>query len=96
MRHYQVTLTTANTAYDLKTLIRVIDPIFRDTYTQLIIQSDDDNVAAVFLGNNIVTTANYGVKLPVANDSVNILTGVVGGTSAVSGTNAQKLNLSFF
>jgi len=96
MKHYQVTLTTQNVVYNLKTLILAIDPTFKDNYKQLIIQADDGNSAAVFLGNSAVTVAAYGVKLPAANDSVNINTGVVAGIHAISGTNAQLLNLSFF
>ena len=96
MKHYQVTLTTANTIYNLKALILAIDSRFRDNYQQLIIQSDDGNSVAVHLGNAAVTTANYGIKLVAANDSVNINTGVVAGIYATSGTNAQLLDLSFF
>jgi len=96
MKHYQVTLTTANTVYNLKTLIVTLDSAFKDNFKQLIIQSDDGNAAAVFLGGPAVSTSAYGVKLPTANDSVNINTGVVAGIHAVSGTNSQLLNLSLF
>lgn len=101
MEHYQVTLTTANTVYNLLTLVKAINTSFKDTFDQFTIQSDDGNSAAVFLGNSAVSTSNYGIKLPTANDSFNrggsnAGKACIAGIYAVSGTNAQLLNISCF
>lgn len=98
MQHYQVTLTTQDVAYNLLTLVKTQNSSFKDIGKQITIQSDDGNSAAIFLGGpSTVTTAVYGVKLPNANDSINLNDyPVLAGIWAVSGSDSQKLNISVF
>jgi len=101
MEHYQVTLTTANTVYNLKALVKAINASFQDIADQIVLQSDDGNSAAIFLGGSAVSTANYGIKLVAANDSFSRGGAAPGKATladiyAVSGTNAQLLNISIF
>lgn len=100
MEHYQVTLTTADTAYNLKALVKAINSTFKDVGAggTLRIEPDGANVGAIHLGGSTVTTGNYGVYL-IGNESI-ILNLTVNaplvGIWAVSGENAQKVNISIF
>ena len=98
MRHYQVTLTTAGTVYELRTLVKALDPSFRDGCKQLIIQMDDGNSAPVFLGGPTVSSSNYGTKLTSPDEFLNLNyeAAQVGGIYAVSTGNSQLLNLALY
>lgn len=59
-----VTLTTANTAYNLYTLLSAVDPTVVQLCQDVLIQEDNGAGAAlVFIGNSGVTSTTYGVGL---------------------------------
>ena len=93
MEHYQVTLTTGGTAYEIRALIKAINAAFQDTAKQWILQSDDGNSAAIHFGGSGVTVAAYGTKLVAADEALSINATSLGGLYAISGTNSQKVNI---
>jgi hypothetical protein len=66
----QVTLTTANTVYNLQTLVKAIDAAEPGYCHQLTLQADIGNGEAnVFIGDSTVSSSTYGVKLPASGAS---------------------------
>lgn len=95
MKGYQVTLTTANTVYNLLTLIRAIDSAFVDTANagDVVVQVEDDGGAQkVLLGDANVAANRYAWKGTIGDTSPHY--GSVGGLNARSDTNSTKLNIS--
>lgn len=92
---YQVTLTSANTNYNLLTLVRAIDAGFVDQ-GEMFVQADPDGGAQIFLlGDSNLASGRYAVKM-VAGNTTDTLTqiGDLGGTYARCDTNSKKLNIS--
>jgi len=98
MQHYTITLTADATNYNVLALVRAIDAAYKDTARQIIIQSTVGNTAPIYFGNASVSATDYGNRLPLADDSINIPSG--GGGAGLSnlyaragGAAAQKLSV---
>jgi len=72
MKSFRVTLTLANTNYNLYTLIAAIMPTFYDQGRQVMIQSDTANSDAVLIGDSNLSATVYGINLAAALASVNL------------------------
>lgn len=64
MPSFQVTLTAANTNYDLLTLVRAIDANYVDVGTKIAVQVEDDAGAQIFrVGRDVnLSDTRYGGK----------------------------------
>lgn len=93
MRHYYVTLTSANVAYNLKSLVQAIDPDYVDTASYKVsLQSAKGNTGDIFLGSSSVTQSAYGKVLLAAGDSYDTGIGLED-AYALPDTNAQALGI---
>lgn len=66
-----LTLTSANTNYNLGTLIKALNSSASTEYSELIITADDANTAPVYFGSDStnLSATDYGLKL-LAGDSI--------------------------
>jgi hypothetical protein len=91
MPAFQVTLTDANTNYNLLTLVRAIDSTFVDQ-GNISIQTDPANLGAVLMGDSNLSATRYGAKLS-GGSSMFYEKKALRGRYARSATAAQKLNI---
>lgn len=92
MKFYQVTLTSALTAYNLRTLLRAITG-YKEGWRQIIIQSQASGY--IHIGASTVSATVYGINLPATNSSVNLASYGVGDSCYVFSENAaQKLGIT--
>jgi hypothetical protein len=91
MPSFQVTLTSANTNYNLLTLVRAIDDEFVD-HGDVSIQAAETNGGTVLTGDSALSTTRYGAELAAGMSSF-YDRGHLHGLYARSSTAAQKLNL---
>lgn len=69
MKHYYVTLTTQDTAYNVKNLVKAVDADYDDVASfKITVQSAKGNTGDIFLGGSTVTQSSYGQVLLAAGD----------------------------
>ena len=96
MKHYTVTLAADQTAYNLLTLVRIIEASFIDVPSQITITSHEDNSVPIYLGgDDTVDEDDYGQPLEAAGATTNFDRGQLGGVWAYpNGAANQKLNIA--
>lgn len=67
MKGYVVTLTSANTNYNLLTLVRVIDSTFVDQGDFVIQVEDDGGAQVVKLGGSDLDATHYGFMMTIGD-----------------------------
>jgi len=72
MKAFSVTLTSADTNYNIGALIKAIAPTFYDQGRQVMIQSNTANTAPILIGDVNLGTSRYGLELTAALSSVNL------------------------
>lgn len=74
MKHYYLTLTTQDVAYDLSTLIETASPGANvSAPRKIVIQSAKGNTGDIYIGgSSSLTSSNYGRVLLAAGDAVEI------------------------
>ena len=74
MKHYYLTLTTQDVAYELSDLIEAASPgANKSAPRKVVIQSAKGNTGDIYIGgSSAVTSSNYGHTLLAAGDSVEI------------------------
>lgn len=97
MAAFQLTLTSADTNYNLLTLIRAIDEDFVDNARHLSIQADPSNGSAVLIGDTELSATRYGISLgngegKVYGDGVTPVQGLRTTLARSTGA-AQKINV---
>lgn len=91
MKGYQVTLTTHDTKYNLRTLVVAIDSTFVDQ-GDFVIQAEDDSGAQIFLlGGSDLDATHYGDKMLCGDFSPHFKS--LAGVYAQCDTDAKKLNI---
>lgn len=92
MLGYQVTLTSANTKYNLRTLVVALDSAFVDQ-GDFCIQATDDGGTQVFLiGGSDLDSTHYGASMHAGDFSAHFLH--LAGIYAQCDTAAKKLNIT--
>jgi hypothetical protein len=93
MQGFQVTLTDADTNYDLLALVRAIDSAFIDFANQITLQADDANSGTILIGDSNLSDTRYGVKLSVTDALALGVGSSLRGINARSASSGQKLNI---
>lgn len=95
MQGYQVTLTTANTVYNLWALVTAINANFVDTSNKgdISVQVEDDGgTQKIYLGDANLSSSRYAWKGTVGDSSPHFRN--LAGVYAMSDTASKKLNIS--
>jgi hypothetical protein len=93
MTGIQVTLTDADTNYDLLTLVRGVDSGFKDVARQITIQADASNSVAVLIGDANLSATRYGARLDVTDALALTELAYLKGLNARASASGQKLNI---
>jgi len=96
MASFQVTLTSANTNYNVLTLVRAVDANFVDRGMQISLQSDPTNTTGQYIlgGQDAnVSATRYGWALTPGDSWTTPRFTSLAGVYVRSGASGQKLNV---